>query len=96
MATSGFKRCYFAQFEAGMTDEELEAALKQSLGIFAGSCGPDCLSVTHQGAGLKIWGSWEIINPYESKPVFAAQKTIEMAREVYGISDCSDMQLGLF
>jgi hypothetical protein len=96
MATSGFKKYNQAQFEIGMTDQELEVALKQSLGIFGGSCGPDCLSVTYQGAELKIWGSWEIINPYELKPLFAGQQTIKMAREVYGIRNNSDMQLGLF
>lgn len=95
-ATSGFKRQYFTQFGAGMTDQELEAALKQSLGIFAGSCGPNQLSVTYQGAGLKIWGSWDIINPYQLKPLFSGLRTIKMAREVYNIQDSDDVQLALF
>ena len=39
-ATSGLVHWHGNQFEKGMTDEELENALKNTLGIFGGSGGP--------------------------------------------------------
>lgn len=95
IATSAFKKRYKNQIDKGMTDPELECALKEILGIFGGSCGPDKLSVTYQAAGLKIWGSWEIINPYKIPPLFSGIKTIKMAREIYRIQNRDDNQLAL-
>lgn len=84
------------QIEAGMTDDELAAALEQILGIFGGSGGPDRLSVTYTGAGLRIWGGWRFVNHVAEKPLFSGTQTIAMAREVYGISNPDEKQLGLF
>ena len=44
----------------GMSDDELAKALASEIGIFGGRSSPDGISLTYQGAGLKIWNSWEI------------------------------------
>jgi hypothetical protein len=72
------------------------AALADELGIFGGSCGPDSLSLTYQGAGLKIWISWEVQNHCATAPTFAGKATVAMARLVYGVKDPADRQLALF
>lgn len=77
----------------GLTDEQLAQALAKEIGIFAGSGGPGELSITYQGAGLKIWASCEIINHVTEPPEFEGCSTIAMAREVYGILDPLDRQL---
>lgn len=80
---------------AGMTDEELTAALSRALGIFGGSGGPGEISLTFQGSGLKIWASREIVNHIATPPTFAGAATIAMAREVYGITDPTNDQMRL-
>jgi hypothetical protein len=80
----------------GMSDAELTEALAFELGIFGGSGGPNCLSLTYRGAGLKIWISWETHNHVTMKPTFEGKGTVAMARLVYGISDPADRQLALF
>jgi hypothetical protein len=50
IATRGLVHHFGDQFEAGMTDKELRAALEVALGIFGGSGGPDCLSVSYKGS----------------------------------------------
>lgn len=94
-ATSALPKWFASQIALGMTDTELESALKLILGMFGGSCGPDRLCITFQGSGLKIWGSWHIQNHVTEKPLFAGKATIAMARHVYGIADPSDHQLQL-
>lgn len=79
----------------GMSDRELEAALAFEMGQ-GGSSGPDGLSISQNGAGLRIWASWEIQNIHTARPVFAGKSTIAKAREVYGIRDPADRQLALF
>lgn len=79
-----------------MTDAELAEALAFELGIFGGLGGPDQLSLTFQGAGLKIWISWETHNHVTMKPTFEGKTSIALARLVYGISDPADPQLALF
>ena len=96
IATSSFQRRYGHQFAEGMTDEELEKALAEVLGIFGGSGGPDRLSVTFKGSGLRIWGGWQPVNHVQEKPLFAGKATIAMARAVYGISDPDDQQFSMF
>jgi len=53
-ATSSFMQWYGDKFADRMTDDELEAALTRSLGIFGGSGGPDRYSITFKGASLKL------------------------------------------
>lgn len=61
---------------AGMTDEALGAALVGVLGIFGGNGGPDSLSISYQGAGLKIWGDWHVLNHFVEKPLFQGRYTL--------------------
>jgi hypothetical protein len=82
--------------KTGLSDLELAQALSYELGIFGGSSGPDCLSLTHKSAGLKIWISWETHNSYQMKPTFSGETTIAMARLVYGVRDPEEVQLALF
>ena len=98
-ATGGFSRSHerWAERAArGMTDAELADALASELGIFGGSGGPDRLSLTYQGGGLKIWISWEVHNHVSMKPTFEGKSAIAMARLIYGITDPGDKQLALF
>lgn len=83
--------------ERGLTDDDLKAALEYEIGIYGGRCGPGETSVTYQAAGLKIWADWNSAAPDTNcKPIFQADATIRMAREVYGIKDPTDAQLALF
>lgn len=91
-ATTGLPRRYACEIEAGMSDPELEAALKQVLGIG----GPDRLSITYRGAGLKIWGSWHVQNHVTEPALFEGATTIRMARVIYRIADPTDEQMVLF
>lgn len=95
-ATGGFVFRYGDQFADGMSDDDLRKALEESLGIFGGSGGPGKPSVTYRGAGLKIWGAWEVINHVTTAPLYSGQATVDMAREVYGIKDPSQDQMSLF
>ena len=80
----------------GMTDAELEQALKLVLGAFGGCGGPNTYSVTYAAAGLRIWGGWHVVNHVQEKPLFAGQTTIAKAREVYGVPDPDNDQFSLF
>ncbi len=93
---SGAKARWAERAARGLSDAELADALAYELGIFGGSCGPGMLSLTFQGAGLKVWISWEIQNYVTSKPTFEGKSTIAMARYIYGIKDPADKQLTLF
>ncbi|NOX52013.1 MAG: hypothetical protein GXP16_15980 [Gammaproteobacteria bacterium] len=95
-ATASFPRQYADQIVTGMSDDELSQALQATLGIFGGSGGPDQLSITYQGSGLRIWASWHVHNHVSEKPLFAGKATIAMARELYGIADPEDGQMCLF
>ncbi len=53
------------------------------------------LSLTYQGAGLKIWISWEFQNHVAVKPTFEGKATIAMARLVYGVKNPADRQMAL-
>lgn len=95
IATKSLVHWYGDQFAAGMTDQQLSDALERALGIFGGSGGPDSPSITFKGAGLKIWGAWQVVNHVTTTPLFSGQATLDMAREVYGIPDPSKEQLSL-
>jgi len=95
-ATASFPRRYADQIAVGMSDDDLAQALQATLGIFGGSGGPDQLSITYKGSGLKIWASWYVHNHVVEKPLFAGRATIAMARELYGIADPEDGQTCLF
>lgn len=94
-ATSALVKWYGEQIKVGMTDDELAEALQTALGIFGGSCRPGELDVVHQGAGLKIWAGWHVVNHVVEKPLFQGKHTIAMAREIYGIQDPENHQMPL-
>jgi hypothetical protein len=80
----------------GMSDDELAKALAYEIGVYGGSGGPDCLCLTYQAAGLKIWIGWDIENTHDQPPTLQGMATVAMARIVYGIKDPADKQLTLF
>ena len=94
-ATKALKTWYAEEVEHGMSDAELEDALAKVLGLFGGSCGPGRLCVCHQGAGLKIWASWHIVNHVTEAPIFKGKATLAMARHLYRIPNPDDRQLPL-
>ena len=96
LATKSFVTQYGDRIVAGMSDGDLWEALQRSLGIFGGSGGPGQLSVTYQGAGLKIWGGRSSVNHVTTKPLFSHKATLEMARAVYRIGNPDKDQLDLF
>lgn len=100
LATQGYSQegmsSWAALSEKGLNDDELTLVLAAKLGIFGGRGGPNHLHVTHQGAGLKIWASWEVHNHLELKPLFEGAATVAMARQAYGIPNPDNPQLSLF
>lgn len=85
-----------ARAQSGLTDDELSEALSYELGIFGGSTSRSGIDVTYQRAGLKIWAARSFVDRSKTGPVLQGKTTIEMAREVYGISDPNETQLALF
>jgi hypothetical protein len=84
-ATGGFANAenrWRERARTGLSDAQLEEALRSELGIMGGSGGPAQPSLAFQGAGLKIWCSWESINLVKDTPIFAGRATIAMARGV--------------
>ena len=94
-ATRSLINRYGEELAEGVTDARLEELLKQALGIFGGSGGPDQISLAFQGAGLKVWASWETVNNVTDKPIFQGKATVKMAREVYNIPDPANSQMRL-
>ncbi|HYM11110.1 MAG TPA: hypothetical protein VEU62_10265 [Bryobacterales bacterium] len=92
----GAKERWAQRAARGLTDEQLAEALRFELGIYGGFSGPDSLSVTYQGAGLKIWASWETHNTVTDAPAFKGAATVATARQVYGIRNPENKQLALF
>lgn len=84
------------RFEDGMSDMEIEHALKDQFGDFGSRGGPGQLHITQQAACLKIWISWHIHNHVREEPALVGTGTIAMAREVYGIVNYDDGQMALF
>ena len=92
LATQSFPKRFAREIENGMTNGELEQALNDYFGIFGGSGGPDRLSVTYQGAGLKIWGGWHTVNHVKEKPLYSGKQAVAIARELNQIRDPTNMQ----
>ncbi len=82
--------------EAGLTDDELQDALKYELGIAGGSSCRDSISVAYQGAGLKIWASRDYANSCLDEPVLQDRQTMAIARHVFSIANPDDRQMALF
>lgn len=96
IATKGLLIRYQKEVATGLNDEDLAALLELVLGIFGGTDGPNRLSVTYQGSGLKIWGGWHVVNHVIETPIFQGMATVKMARELYKIPDPDEDQLALF
>lgn len=86
-ATGGFAGRWKERAAKGMTDVELAEALAFELGIAGSSGGPDSLSLWFQGAGLRIWISWEIRNTRQTKPTFQGSPLFNAA----AVSGSSEM-----
>jgi len=95
-ATSCLPKWYPEAITVGMTDDELTAALQRVLGIHGGSGARGCLHVEYQGAGLKIWVSWALVNNYGRPPTVQGQRTVDLVRVIYAIPDPSNAQASLF
>ena len=81
----------------GMTDDELEVALKWEIGIEGGWCGPSRISAWYKSSGLRMWASWNTVSPdTHTKPIFEGKSTMAMARLHYGVKDPTDKQEDLF
>jgi hypothetical protein len=80
----------------GLTDEQLAAAIKYELGEMGGYCGSDGVSVEYEGNGLKIWAAHGMPHRHTETPMCAGPATLRLAREVYGIADPEEKQMGLF
>lgn len=85
-----------ARARSGLTDAELGDVLKYEIGIAGGSSGRDILSVEYQRSGLKIWAGWQGTNSFRDCPVLEGKRTMQMAREIYGICDPLDKQNAAF
>ncbi|MEO1642773.1 MAG: hypothetical protein AAFR74_05505 [Pseudomonadota bacterium] len=95
-ATRSLPKQYASEIHQGMTDDRLNEVLTSVLGIYAGTCGPNAMSICWQGSGLKIWAGWTIQNTHRDKPIFSGKATLRAARDVYGIKQPWDTQIGLF
>lgn len=71
-------------------------ALRCELGIYGGVCGRNSLSVSYQGAGVKVLASRGPHNTVTDAPAFKGAATIATARQAYGIRNPDDKQLALF
>lgn len=56
----------------------------------------DSIKVEYQGAGLKIWASWESFNHCSTNPIFEDAQTMAYARKVFGIPNPDEKQMSLF
>jgi len=85
------------RIKEGMSDAQLEEALRYELGIAGGRSATDkCPSIAYQCAGLKIWACWQSFNHCQEKPIFEGKSTIAMAREAFSIANPENDQLILF
>ncbi|MCP5380314.1 MAG: hypothetical protein H6920_09840 [Sphingomonadaceae bacterium] len=96
VATASFARKLGEGDPAPMTDDQIAAALRDTMGIFAGCAAPGRLHITWQGAGLKIWASWHIHNHVIEDPIIQGAATVAMARTHYRIPDPANRQMSLF
>lgn len=94
--TRNLVKLYGDAIARGMSDSELTNALERVIGIMGGSSArANCPSVAYAGAGLRIWADWDWAD-MRHKPIFEGDRTLAIAREVYGITDPSNPQLDQF
>lgn len=97
-STQGAKERWQERAETGLNDQDLHDALRYELGIAGGSGCRDSISISiaYEGAGLKIWASWQSVNACIDTPIFEGTHAVAMARLVFGIADLDDKQMSLF
>jgi len=81
--------------EKGLNDAQLAKALVYEMGAMGGQC-DESGWLEYQGEGLKIWASTGYISRHNEPPTLQGAATMRLAREIYGIRDADDQQLGLF
>lgn len=96
MNMEGAKMRWQERAKTGLTDSELEKALRYELGTAGGSGGSDILNISYQGSGLKIWAGWRYILTSYDVPIFEGKSTIAMARKTFNIANPNDKQISLF
>lgn len=95
-STQGAKQRWKERLETGLNDQDLHDALRYELGIAGGSGCRNSIDVAYEGAGLKIWASWQSANPCIDAPIYEGKHTMAMARLVFEIADPENKQLALF
>ncbi len=93
---AGAKKRWKERAETGLDEQSLYDALRYELGTACGSGCSDRINIAYQGAGLKIWASWQSVNHCIDTPIFEGKHTMAMARLVYSICDPDDRQQKLF
>ena len=93
---SGAEQRWKERTETGLNDEQLSKALSYELGIAGGNSCRNTINIAYKTAGLKIWASWQSVNPCIDAPIFEGQQTIAMARKIFEITDPADRQMSLF
>lgn len=80
----GSKNRWTERVRTGLTDEQLEAALKYELGEM-GACSAGDIGITYQGPGLRIWADHGI-GSRNNPPTLQGRSTVAFARRTYGES----------
>lgn len=93
---AGAKDRWQQRIKTGLNDPALQEALQYELGLFGGFSARDMLSIAYQGAGLKIWASWDGVNHCTDTPILQGKQTIAYAREVFNIPNPDNNQMSLF
>ena len=94
--TAGAKDRWKKRAEKGLNDQGLHDALRRELGIAGGGGCRDSVKIEYQGAGLKIWASWQGVTTCIDSPIFEGKHTMKMARQVFGIDNPNEQQMSLF
>lgn len=80
----------------GLNDADMTQAVRYELGISGGSGCRDSIDIHYEGAGFKVWASWECFNHCLEEPIFQGNATIKAARFLFGVKSPTDVQLDLF
>lgn len=94
--TQGAKLRWEQRAKTGLNDKDMAKAVRYEIGIAGGSGGRGDMKTHYEGAGLKVWGSWQVFRPCMEEPLFQGDATIKAARLLFGVKDPNDRQLSLF
>ena len=94
-AMSGSPQRWTERVRTGLNGERLADALKYELGEVAGFYGHDNgVNGGCEGNGQKIWASHGVPHRHTAEPMCQGKATLRLAREVYGIADPDEKQMG--